>query len=329
MTETINTINENDYVLSDSHYRHYNICLHTSRIPWIYDNPAYDNSKPYHFKYNNPYAVNLKSHDEDILNNCLKIMPKGSRLIILGDFAYKDHRYFIDQLKKKAHKLEFIKGNHDKAPIDFYNVFRSSAVPEDMFDVKKECVSWLKKFQNGDVDISDCRDGIISSIWAKFANLQDWEMADQMSKECLNLFDSVHEMGWRTNIKNIDVTFCHYAMKSWSGSYRNSIQCYGHSHGRMPEFDNVLACDTGIDCWGYSAVPWCAIVEKMRRKQEWMAKNGKYPVDGENKAEGQYSKDFDQRVLDIRAQNKEIMKSLGYPIDDKMWPTEVLKWPKE
>lgn len=311
-----------------SYFSHYNIALHTSRLPWIYDNPSYDSSKPFHFKHNNPYAVHLKSHNEDILNNCLNIMPKGSRLIILGDFAYKDHRYFIERLREKAKVLILIKGNHDKAGNDFYNIFRNSAIPEDMFDVKKECMSWLKRFRNGDVSIEDCRDGIISATWAKFANLNDWEMADQMSRECLNIFDSVHELGWETRVQNIDVTFSHYALKSWRGSYRGSISCFGHSHSRMPDFDNVLSCDMDCGTWGYSCLPFSAIIEKMRLKQEWMAKNGKYAEDGENRAEGQYSKDPDTRVLETRAKNKEIMRSLGYPINEKMWPTEVLKWPK-
>ena len=122
-------MNEKDWILSDSHFRHGNICLHTSRMPWIYDNPAYDPSKPFHFKHNNPYAVHLKSHNEEILDNCLNMMPKGSRLICLGDFAYKDHRYFIDRLKEKASVLVIIKGNHDKVGNDFYNVFRNSAMP--------------------------------------------------------------------------------------------------------------------------------------------------------------------------------------------------------
>ena len=322
-------MNEKDFLLADFHGAHYNIALHTSRIPWIYDNPAYNPSKPFHFKYNNPYAVNLKSHNEDILNNCLNIMPKGSRLIVIGDFAYNDHRYFIERLKEKAATLVFITGNHDKAPNDFYNVFRNSAIPEDMFDVKKECMSWLKRFRNGDVNIEDCRDGIISATWAKFANLNDWEMADQMSKECLNLFDNVHEMGWRTTINKQNVTFCHYGMRTWASSFHGSILVHGHSHGRLPEFDNMLSCDADCGLWGYSVLPWCAVVEKMRLKQEWMAKNGKYPVDGENKAEGQYSKDPDTRVLETRAKNKAIMRSLGYPIDDRMWPTTVLKWPTQ
>jgi len=319
-------INEKDFVVMDAHFGHKNIALHASRMPWIYNNPSYDPLKKFHFKYNNPYAVNLQSHNDAIRDNWNAMVPKkGARVIIGGDFAYNNHKQFIQSLNGDT-KI-FIMGNHDKANQDFYNVFRDGVIPEDMFDVKKECSSLLKRFRNGDINLEDCRDGIISSTWAKFANLQDWEMADQMSRECLNLFDNVHELGYRTSIQKQDVTFCHYKMASYASSCHGAWHIFGHSHGRMPEFNNVLSCDAGVDIWGYSPVPWCAIVKKMQQKIDWIKENGRYPVDGENKAEGQYSKDFDQRVLDTRAQNKEIIRSLGYPIDDKMWPTEVLKWP--
>jgi calcineurin-like phosphoesterase family protein len=326
MTEIINTVNENDYVLSDTHFNHYNASLHANRMPWIYDNPNYDKSKQFHFKYNNPYAVNLKSHNEDIIANCNKmISKKGSRLIILGDFAWKDHRYFLQKLNPS--KKIFIMGNHDKSPQDFFNVFRETPSPEEMSDIRKECNSLLKRFKNGDIDIDTCTDGFISAAWSKFVSLQDWEMMDQMSRECLNLFDSVHEMGWRTRIQKQDVTFSHYKMSSYASSCHNAWNIFGHAHLRMPEFNNVLSCDAGIDGWGYCCVPWCAIKKKMQLKIDWMKENGKYPVDGENKAIGEYDKDPELRVIETRKKNKEIMKSMGYPIDDRMWPTEVLKWP--
>jgi calcineurin-like phosphoesterase family protein len=311
---------ETDFILGDFHGSHYNIVLHTSRMPWIYDNPSYDPSKPFHFKSNNPHAVNLKSHDDDIIDNCNKIMPKDSRLIVIGDFAYKNHKSLIQRLNAKT-KI-FIMGNHDKSNQDFYNVFKTDNMDlENMAEIRKECVSLLKRFRNEDIDLNTCTDGILSSAWSKFVSLQDWEMADQMSRECLNLFDNVHEIGYRTNIQGQDVTFCHYKMSTWASSCHGSWNIYGHSHFRMHEFDNILACDAGVDGWGYCCVPWCAIVKKMQLKIDWMKKNGKYPVDGENRAEGQYSRDPEQRVIETRMKNKEIMRSLGYPINEEMWPT--------
>ena len=36
-----------------------------------------------------------------------------------------------------------------------------------------------------------------------------------------------------------------------------------------------------------------------------------------------YDKNPEQRVLDIRAENKAIMKKMGYPIDEAMWPDKL------
>jgi calcineurin-like phosphoesterase family protein len=143
---------------------------------------------------------------------------------------------------------------------------------------------------------------------------------DKANQEFYRNFTEVHEMGCRKRIDGKDITICHYAMRSWASSFHGSYLAYGHSHGRMPEFNNMLCCDIGVDIWGYSPVPFDAFLKKMQIKEEWIKKNGKYPVDGENKAEGQYDKDPDQRVIEIRKQNKEIMRSLGYPIVEEMWP---------
>ena len=56
---------------------------------------------------------------------------------------------------------------------------------------------------------------------------------------------------------------------------------------------------------------------------EWVKINGKKIVDGENRAEGQYDKNPEQRVLDTRMKNKEIFRKMGYPIDEVMWPNAL------
>jgi len=246
-------IMKNIFLTADLHFGHANIVLHCNRIPWIYPNPCYDPSKPRHFKFNNPKAVHLKSHDESLIENWNKMVKKGDTVYILGDFAFKDHNHYLMALN--GHKI-LIMGNHDKA-----------------------------------------------------------------SREVYKNFTEVHELGCRKKIEGYDITLCHYAMRSWASSCHGSLHAYGHSHLRMPEFDNMLAGDVGVDGAGYSLWPWECYLEKMTRKMRWMDEHGKYPVDGENRAEGHYDKSPEVRVLEIRQKNKEIMKSLGYPIDEKMWPT--------
>lgn len=234
-------------------------------MPWIHPNPNYDLDKPRHFKYNNPWAVDIKAHDQDIIANINNLYSKKDTLYILGDFAYQNHARYINMIKPK---LVLIKGNHDKASQNVYK-----------------------------------------------------------------LFSEVHEMGCRKifsdNGKKTDVTLCHYGMKTWASSCHGSMSLYGHSHGRLPEFDNMFSFDVGVDVWGYAPVPWDAIVEKMKRIQDKIDAAGGRFVDGEFKASGIYDKDPNQRMLDIRAYNKEIMRYLGYDIDERMWPTELISEERE
>jgi calcineurin-like phosphoesterase family protein len=231
---------------------HYNIVLHCNRVPWIYPNPDYDPSKPEHFKFNNPKAVHLKSHDEALIENWNKMVKKGDTVYILGDFAFRDHNHYLMALNGK--KI-IILGNHDKA-----------------------------------------------------------------SREVYKNFTEVHEFGCRKKIEGYDVTLCHYSMRSWPNSCHNSLHAYGHSHLRMPEFDNMLSGDVGVDGCGYGLWPWECYLEKMTQKINWAKENAKKIVDGEARADGQYSKDPEERVIETRKKNKEIFKKMGYPINELMWP---------
>jgi calcineurin-like phosphoesterase family protein len=41
------------------------------------------------------------------------------------------------------------------------------------------------------------------------------------------------------------ITLCHYGLRTWPGSCRGSLHCYGHSHGRLPGMGR--SCDVGVD----------------------------------------------------------------------------------
>jgi len=240
-----------DVVTGCTHFGHRGIYFHANRAPWIYDNPDYDPNKPNHFKFNNPNTVNLKRHDEEIMDNWNSMVGKNDRIFILGDFAWQNHIKYI--LKLNGKKI-FITGNHDK-----------------------------------------------------------------MNQNALNSFKEVHEMGCRKKVQKQDVTFSHYAMRSWASSCHGSWMIYSHSHGRMPEFENMFSCDAGVDVWGYAPAPWVAIIEKMKIIESNIEKAGGRFVDGEFAAKGMYAKDPEQRKLETRAKNKKIMESLGYTINETMW----------
>lgn len=143
---------------------------------------------------------------------------------------------------------------------------------------------------------------------------------DKASREVYKNFTEVHEFGCRKKIFGQDITLCHYALRSWPSSYHGSWHIWGHSHGRMPEFDNMLAFDGGIDVWGYNVLPWQVLNQKMQNKIDWIKEHGKYPIDGETRADGQYDMDPEKRVIETRKKNKEIMRKMGYPIIEEMWP---------
>jgi calcineurin-like phosphoesterase family protein len=316
------TVQETDFVTADNHWSHRGIVLHCNRTPWLYPNPDFDPRKPFDFKRNNPKAVNLKQHDDDLIANWNRMVPKNGTVRILGDFAWSNHKQCLLALNGK--KI-FVKGNHDRAKQndDFYKSFRDMDA-EESSQVRKECSSWLKRFRNGDIDLNQCMDGVLSSAWVKFMQIHDLGSIDDMTRECLNQFEAVHEMGFRTKIQGQDVTLCHYGLRTWAGScYPINFSLYGHSHGRLPEFDNMLSCDVGVDLWGYSPVPWRAVVRKMKMKIEWLKAHGREAVDGESRPEGHYARTPEERVIETRKKNKQIMIDLGYPIDERMWPDTV------
>jgi len=301
------------FLTADTHFSHGIIILHCSRIPWIIHNPNYDHNILYDFVRNNNYSVNLQKHDEDLKTNWNNIVGKNDQVIIAGDFAYRNHKYHINSLNGKK---TLVKGNHDKSNGDFYNTFTNDNSTPDLSDIRKECSSALKRFKNDDIDINECSDYILTAAWAKFMQLNDYGSIDIMSKDCYRNFLEVYDMGCRKNIEGKDITICHYAMRSWASSCHGSYLFYGHSHGRMPEFKNVLSCDVGVDVWGYAPVPIEALFKKMKIKEESI-KDNKY-FDGENERNN-FSENFKDRINKIRNDNKEIMKSLGYPIIEEMW----------
>lgn len=144
---------------------------------------------------------------------------------------------------------------------------------------------------------------------------------DKMNRDSLKNFSEVHEFGCKKRIFEQDVSMSHYALRTWDGSFRGTAwSLFGHSHHRLPEFNNMMSFDVGVDGFGYSIVPWEVIVEKMNQKINWAKENAKKIVDGENKADGQYDMDPEKRVIESRKRNKEIVRKMGYPIIEEMWP---------
>lgn len=62
------------------------------------------------------------------------------------------------------------------------------------------------------------------------------------------------------------IVLCHYAMRVWDQSHYGTWQLYGHSHGTLPEDNNSLQCDVGVDAWDFTPVSMEQLTAIMRRK---------------------------------------------------------------
>jgi len=80
------------------------------------------------------------------------------------------------------------------------------------------------------------------------------------------------EVALRKDIKidGIKITLDHYSGKTWNCSYHDSLQLYGHSHGRIKE--DRLAFDVGVDCWNLKPISF----ETVKRKYLWLKENLKH-----------------------------------------------------
>lgn len=62
------------------------------------------------------------------------------------------------------------------------------------------------------------------------------------------------------------IVLCHYALRTWNGSWRGALHLYGHSHGALP--GTSRSTDVGTDCWGYRPVALDEILERMAATSE-------------------------------------------------------------
>lgn len=59
----------------------------------------------------------------------------------------------------------------------------------------------------------------------------------------------------------LEITLCHYAMRSWSKSHYGSYCLFGHHHSLLEPYG--LSFDVGVDCWNYYPVSLEQVIEKM------------------------------------------------------------------
>jgi len=71
---------------------------------------------------------------------------------------------------------------------------------------------------------------------------------------------------WEKKIEGVHVVVCHYAMRTWTKSHRNSWQFYGHSHGRLAP--DGKQWDVGVDNNNFSPVSFEKLVQIMSKQPD-------------------------------------------------------------
>ena len=162
---------------------------------------------------------------------------------------------------------------------------------------------------------------------------------DELPPDALKYFREIHEWGFKMSVRTNklfpsgrnmreDVSFCHYAMRSWPNSCFGAAHLYGHSHGRLPELDSLLSFDVGVDVWGYVPIPWDAIQKKIDIKRDLIrSRNGFSADNGGITQRGLYSNDPEHRMIATRKKNLEILKSIGIdiPVESMSLSKDCLK----
>lgn len=65
----------------------------------------------------------------------------------------------------------------------------------------------------------------------------------------------------------------HYAMRVWRGQGRSNWHLYGHSHNNLPDWEDALCFDVGVDCHNFYPLSYGEVKAIMKQKK-WQRTNG-------------------------------------------------------
>ena len=60
------------------------------------------------------------------------------------------------------------------------------------------------------------------------------------------------------------ILMSHYSYRTWPSAFKGSIMLHGHSHGNLPELQQVKNFDVGVDLWNYYPVSLDRILKKCK-----------------------------------------------------------------
>lgn len=85
---------------------------------WFYSDPHFGHDNIRRF-CNRPWDT-IKDHDIALITRYRELVAPGDTVIVLGDFAFRDHNRYLAQLPGNK---TFIFGNHDRIPMDVLRNF--------------------------------------------------------------------------------------------------------------------------------------------------------------------------------------------------------------
>jgi calcineurin-like phosphoesterase family protein len=59
----------------------------------------------------------------------------------------------------------------------------------------------------------------------------------------------------------------HYALREWHGDFRGTWHLYGHSHGTLPDIEEQLAFDIGVDCHHFYPLSYQEVKQIVKNKR--------------------------------------------------------------
>jgi len=124
---------------------------------------------------------------------------------------------------------------------------------------------------------------------------------DKMSQDTLRLFAEVHGGAVTRLFNGTPFILSHCAFRVWERSHYGSINLYGHSHGRLPEYNDKLQMDVGVDSWNYRVVPLELILMVMATRNY-------------KEGNGLTQEELNARVKELADRNAAIRKHYETPI---------------
>lgn len=87
-------------------------------------------------------------------------------------------------------------------------------------------------------------------------------LRDRNFRDCFEWIDKLAGI----EIHKQNIVLCHYAMRVWDQSHRNSWCLFGHSHNSLPDDPTSLSMDIGVDANNFTPISFDQIKEIMDKK---------------------------------------------------------------